>query len=176
MEQTIIKVIELEHLFRKTVQHLSETIDSFSEANFNTIPFAESWTPAQVAEHALKSFALIHQTVNGSVTDTTRNPEEHIGFLKKIMEDMNMKTKSAANILPGDRPLSRSTVKEELSKCAINLIEDIRQLDLSQTCMAFEFPGLGYITRYEMLSFAAFHAQRHIHQLKNIFNISNHNF
>lgn len=173
MEQIIksVKAEALEELLTHTVGQLSITIASFDEADFNRIPFEGSWTAAQVAEHVLKSMTLIHQMLNGSAEQTTRNPEAHIAYLQEIMANMAVKAQSAPMLLPGEQPLSRSQIQERLMTAQDNFLADIRQLDLSETCTTLEFPGVGLMTRIEFISFAAFHAGRHCRQIENIHNV-----
>ena len=47
--------------------------------------------------------------------------------------------------------------------------EGIRLLDLSATCLDFEMPGIGALTRLEWLWFYVWHTQRHLRQVKNIY-------
>lgn len=173
MEQIInsTKTKALSQLLSDAVQRLTDTVAVFSETDFNLKPFEGSWTGAQVVEHVIKSMTLIHQMVNDTAEPTVRNPEEHIPFLQGIMENMDVKAQSAEIILPGEKPLSPSEIQKRLQVCLDDFLEDIRRLDLSETCMAFEFPGLGLMTRIEFISFSAFHAERHNKQLENIRNI-----
>ncbi len=55
----------------------------------------------------------------------------------------------------------------EYFRCKINLA--METMDLSKTCLAFELPVLGFLTRLEAIYFILFHTQRHIQQLKNIY-------
>lgn len=173
MEQMIhpTKAVALEELLSNAVGQLQNVVASFKEADFNRIPFDGSWTAAQVAEHVLKSMTLIHQMLNGPAEQTVRTPEEHIPYLQEIMADMSVKTQSAPMLLPGDGPFSRTEIQERLTAGQNNFLTDIRQLDLSQTCTTFEFPGIGLMTRVEFISFTAFHVQRHCQQMKNIHKI-----
>lgn len=178
MEQTInsTKAEVLAQLLTGAVQRLTDTIVSFKENDFNRLPCENSWTGAQVSEHVIKSMALIHQMVNGAAASATRDPEEHISFLGSIMENMEVKTQSAPNLIPGVAPLSQAEIQNGLLECKKELLQDVHRLDLSETCMVSEFPGLGYLTRMELISFCAFHTERHNRQLKNIYkNITDNN-
>ncbi len=44
------------------------------------------------------------------------------------------------------------------------------QKDLNAICLDTEFPTLGFLTRYEWLSFICFHTERHTKQIQNIIN------
>ena len=62
--------------------------------------------------------------------------------------------------------------KEDLLRSFEDINERINQalqtLDLTKTCLAFELPVYGFLTRLESLYFILYHTQRHLHQLKNI--------
>jgi len=71
-------------------------------------------------------------------------------------------------------PKMKEYDKERLLKALDGIKEDISKaimdLDLTQTCLAFELPVYGRLTRFEAVYFANYHTQRHAHQLKNIRN------
>ena len=74
-------------------------------------------------------------------------------------------------------PLENHYEKSEL----INRVKSIKKKfsefdiheDMSKTCLDFELPVLGYLTRTEVAHFAIYHIRRHVHQLKNIYNTLN---
>ncbi|HET8573597.1 MAG TPA: DinB family protein [Edaphocola sp.] len=173
MEQTInsTKTEALAQLWTGAAQRLADTVISFKENDFNRVPFAGSWTGAQVSEHVIKSMALIHQMVNDTITSTARGPEDHIPFLSSIMENMVVKTQSAPNLVPGEEPMSPAEIQNGLLERQNDLLQDIHRLDLSKTCTVSEFPGLGFLTRIELISFCIFHTERHNRQLRNIYKI-----
>src|SRR5690606_11836193 len=103
----------LAQLLSDAVQQLTTTVFSFSEADFNRVPFSGSWTGAQVTAHVIKSSVFIHQIINGATEHTLRNPETHIPYLSDLMANMDVKGISAANLLPGDQPLSRRVIQVE---------------------------------------------------------------
>ena len=170
MEQIInpSKIKDLEHLLHDAIKHLLETVAVFNDTHFNQVPFEGSWTAAQVSEHVLKSLDGINEMVHASTQPTTRDPEQYINELREMMENFGMKAKSAPNLLPGKEPVTKTAIQNRLLQSRDDLFHSIRNVDLSETCIGFEFPGIGYLTRFELISFAAFHTQRHIQQMKNI--------
>ncbi len=64
--------------------------------------------------------------------------------------------------------------KDELINSLSGIIGQIREavktLDLTETCLLFSFPVYGEFTRLELINFVICHTQRHIHQLKKIYN------
>lgn len=161
----------LKKLLQEATDHLAATVKTFEAADFNRIPFEGSWSAAQVSEHLLKSMALIHHMVNDTTAPTLRDMKEHVPYLREIMEDMKTKAQSSPELLPGDQPINQQDILEQLAQHRDNILEDIHDLDLSETCTSGEFPGIGYITRLELISFAAFHTGRHIRQMENIYKI-----
>lgn len=168
MEQAINMNKQLAAEMESTMNTLWNTIDSFDEIYFNKIPFEGSWTPAQVSEHISKSLAGINKAVNAQTQPTKRDIRQYVAGLRDMMYNYSVKTKSAPNLVPGDDPTTKIKMKTRLKQNSEDIIRSIHDLDLSETCVSSEFPGIGYLTRLELISFAAFHTQRHIHQLKNI--------
>ena len=70
-------------------------------------------------------------------------------------------------------PKNNKYKKEDLLLALQDIQKSIKQVilhyDLSQTCLAFEIPVYGYLTRFEAVYFVICHTRRHIHQLKNIY-------
>lgn len=165
----------LESLLQEAIKSFVESMYAFKESAFNVAPFAGSWTAAETGNHINKSMQFIHQIVEGEVVPVNRNPEQHIPVLKQIMEDMATKGKSAPELLPDERFISRAEMRNDLTETEQLLLGDIRGLDLSLICQAMEFPGVGYLTRFELLSFAAFHVIRHTRQIQNIYKLLQEN-
>lgn len=163
------KTAALESLLLAAVKSFVESMYAFKESAFNVVPFEGSWTAAETGDHINKSMQFIHQIVEGDVIPVKRNPEQYIPALKQMMEDMTAKGKSAAELLPDEKFISRAEMRNELTGTEQLLLNDVRTLDLSLICQAMEFPGVGYLTRFELLSFAAFHVMRHTRQIQNIY-------
>jgi hypothetical protein len=151
-----------------TRKELQQVLSSFTPEQLNTIPFAGSWTAGQVGEHVLKSVSGTLNNVNGDVHPTERNPEENVGQLRDIFLNFKIKMTSPDFILPTTEPKNKEELLGALEENISGLEKTARTEDLSATCLAFEMPFMGPLTRMEWLSFANFHTQRHIHQLKNI--------
>jgi hypothetical protein len=149
-----------------TASELLQIIQSFDQEQFNTIPFEGSWAAGQTAEHLLKS--NISKLLYGNVNETDRQPDEKIQEIKDIF--LNFDVKMTAPHF--NTPSVKSQDKEEILASFTDAYKETRKaaaaLDLSETCLDFELPGLGRLTRLEWIYFMIFHIQRHIHQLKNI--------
>lgn len=143
-------------------------LNRFSEEQLNTVPFEGSWTAGQVAEHLLGSGGAV-EVVFGRTAPTSRPPDEKVAALR-IFLDFSIKMKSPDFILPSDRFHPRQPLIDGLQRVWERIGEAVEQLDLTETCLDFEMPGMGHITRLEWISFYVFHTKRHLHQLQNIFS------
>ena len=147
---------------------LADTLYIFKDDNFNIVPFEGGWTGGQVAEHVLKSLTFVAETVSGPAKATERNPEEHVKQLGEIFLNMDIKMKSPDFIVPTNEPKNREALILSLEE-KLDVIKEVAQTkNLTETCTAFEMPGLGPLTRIEFISFAIFHTKRHTNQLNNI--------
>jgi hypothetical protein len=145
-----------------------EQLELFNEQQLNTIPFEGSWTAGQVGEHLLKSGGAV-EVVFGRTVPTERAFDEKIPMLS-IFLDFSIKMQSPDFILPSDGFHPKKELIEGMHKTWEGIREAVDTLDLTKTCLDFEMPGIGLITRFEWISFYVFHTQRHLHQLKNIFS------
>lgn len=162
------KTTQLKTLLLDAIKSFVESVYEFNESLFNLMPFEGSWSAAEVGSHVYKSTAFIHEIANGEVTAVNRDPEQFIVPLKQMMEDMNAKGKSATVLLPESRVISRTDIRTDITQIEQLLLKDVQELDLTKLCTAMEFPVIGYLTRFELISFAAFHITRHTMQLQNI--------
>jgi len=151
----------------QTFSDLLQVLSSINEEKINTIPFAGSWTAGQLAQHVILSSDGIVQLLNGPVKDTGRDPEANIPKLEAIFLDFSSKMKSPDFIIPEDRIYDKQELLNSLQNIKAGLHKAIETLDTTKTCIAFELPGSGYLTRAEAITFAIVHTKRHIHQLKN---------
>jgi hypothetical protein len=151
-----------------TTRILLVVVSSLRAEEINTVPFAGSWTAGQVGEHILLSAAGVLETINGPVEPTERDPAEKAGLIKQMFLDFTSKMKSPDFVLPSDAPKNKETLLQSLEKTMSGIQTVAEREDLSATCMCFEFPGFGMLTRLEWITFALAHTQRHVHQLNVI--------
>jgi dihydrofolate reductase len=149
-----------------TVSELLLLVSSFDEKQINTIPFKDSWTAAQVAEHITKSNIGIAQSLQREGEIIPRNADGRVEELKKLFLDFATKLQSPKFILPTQDIYAKETVLADLKKSIGQLKDVSSRVNLSE---AIKHPALGEITKLEMLHFVVYHTQRHIHQLKKIF-------
>lgn len=158
----------LESLFLGAVRGFVEALYNFSEPEFNRVPFEGSWSAAGVGSHINKSMLYIHQVLTGATSDARRDPKVFIPALRQMMEDMHIKSRSGAALLPDLTFTTRQEVREKLTGTEQLLLLDIQSLNLSKICTALEFPGMGQLSVFELGSFSAFHIIRHRKQLQCI--------
>lgn len=167
MIQKEIRNNEIMEELTPTYEELTRVISSYSEEQFNTIPFEGSWTAGQVTEHLLKSD--ISSLINGRTRKTERDPAENIDKIKESLLNFNIKMKNPDFNTPTQHSHDKKKMLSSLKNAGERVKKAVDTLDLSETCVDFEMPGTGYITRLEWICFSIYHTQRHTHQLKKIF-------
>ncbi len=159
--------INTEQLFTALDDTWNELIIRVSDNSYavNEIPFAGSWTIAQLATHITKSNKAITQGMymNGKPAD--RDPEAGVPELKKMFLDFERKFPSPDFIVPEERDYIREDVISSLTDSINNLKDDRSNQNLFEVINMKIF---GEVTKLELLHFVLYHTQRHVHQLKNI--------
>ena len=140
-------------------------IGSFDQGQINLIPFENSWTVAQVADHLCKSDASVLASISEDGTPTERAPDEKNPELKGIFLNFDIKFKSPAMIIPDNKVFNKEELIARLKETRSELSAAAATLNLSEICT---HEVLGSMTRLEFLSFVIYHTQRHVHQLKHI--------
>jgi hypothetical protein len=156
---------------KKTIDTFIDTVNSFPPEKFNIIPFAGSWTAAQVTDHMFQAVSGLPQMLQSNVIATDRAPDEKCALIEKIFLDFSTKMKAPDFLLPADRQPSQSDMVHAWQDLKQQLLNVITDLDPAMTSTAFELPGMGQFTRHEWMWFTICHIKRHTHQLKNIHGI-----
>lgn len=157
--------------FNQTFTDFESAVAVFDDVNINQIPFAGSWTAGQVAQHLIlgnKGFADI---LGATVKDTDRAIDGLIPQLKEIFLNFEVKLNAPDFILPPQRDYKKSELLPAIQNIRETIVTTIHTLPLDKTCVAFELPTLGYLTRLEAIYFVIYHTQRHIRQLKKIYEL-----
>lgn len=164
-----LKMLHTKNLFgslQETTSEFLQLVSSFNEKEINTIPFKNSWTAAQVADHVTRSNLSIIHSLQVAGNAAERTPDERADELKELFLDFSKKLQAPEFILP-----TRDIYEKQL--LLINLkdsIEEVKQLgnkvNLAET---LNHPAFGDITKLEILHFVVYHTQRHIHQLRKIY-------
>lgn len=157
---------ELHAAIKNTVLQLLPTIASFSEEQFNRVPFEGSWTAGQVGEHMIRFTGA--DILFGPVQATQRPIDEKDATIRELFLNFDTKMKAPDFIIPTGTHHKKVEILHELENKWKGVSHAVHTLDLSETCLAFEIPGFGALTRLEWIRFMIYHTQRHIHQLEKI--------
>ena len=159
-KESLIEVLE------GTTSQLLEKAERFDEVEINEIPFPNSWTAAQVADHLTKSNNSIAKAMLLTGTTINRNPGARVEELQKVFLDFDSKLKSPDFILPSQDIYEKEVVITNLKWSVEKLIEVSIESELSEM---INHRAFGDITKFEILYFVYFHTLRHIHQLDKIY-------
>jgi len=161
-----LNIKELFESFDETTSELLKTISLFNEEEINTVPFENSWTAAQVADHVMQSNKSMIQSLNEEGRSASGNVDEGVQKLKEIFLNFDSKLQSPKFILPTQERYDRKQLITELRDSVDQIKELSARIDVTEM---IDHRVLGGITKFEILHFVVYHTQRHIHQLKNIF-------
>lgn len=154
-------ITEIQTVFDSFITSLQNTDDK----ELNEIPFQNSWTIGQVADHIV----LCSESIFDSKTkEAGRSYDENAVELRAIFTDMEQKSEAAAAVYPKVPPHNKQELIDKIRANKIQLLTIAEEKDLSLLALDMEFPYLGYLTRYEWLTFICVHTQRHLNQLNNI--------
>jgi hypothetical protein len=134
-------------------------------------PAENSWSVGQVMEHILKANSGLKNLVTENVIETDRPIDEKIPVIKSVFLDFSTKLYAPDFIIPTETVHDRQKQLDKVKVLKNETASLIGSLDLSKTCMGFELPVFGYLTRLECILFTLFHAQRHTNQIKNIITV-----
>ncbi|MEP6749853.1 MAG: DinB family protein [Bacteroidota bacterium] len=150
----------------KAAKELNGLLAPLSEAEINTVPFKDSWTPAQLARHITKSNKGMAQALEMKGKPANRNPAEKIKELKDTFLNFSLKMKSPDFIVPEPGEYKKEAMLSSLKKSSEKLEENAAAANPNEM---INLPAaFGEITKLELFHFVLYHTQRHIHQLKNI--------
>ncbi|MFD2601933.1 DinB family protein [Flavobacterium suzhouense] len=155
---------QMDAALTETLQLLS----SLNEEQINKIPFAGSWTAAQVVQHLYKSIKGMDELLYTPSQQADRNPEEKAQWLKDIFLNYENKMKSPDFILPEDKYYDQSELKDSLESAKDKMTEAAKNSKLEEMAPLPEGHPLNGITKLETLYFVTYHTIRHNHQMKNI--------
>ncbi len=149
----------------KTFDGLVNTLFKANDTDLNKIPFENSWSIGQVAEHII----LCGNGIPDSKTEiSTRQKDEKVPVLKDIFLNMDEKSKADPALTPHGVTHKQEDLVNQIKAVKEKLCLIAEEKDLNDICLDMEFPTLGLLTRYEWLSFICFHTQRHTRQIENI--------
>ncbi|SHL94086.1 DinB family protein [Mucilaginibacter sp. OK098] len=164
-----MKTQEIAKEANEALSGLIALLSKFEQEQINTVPFEGSWTAGQLAQHMIKANSGFADILRGPVKDTERKPDEVIPKIKNDFLNFDIKMTTPDFIKPEAKSYDKNELLSDLKNIREKVNNATETLDLTKTCMAFELPVYGYLTRQEAISFIICHTQRHTHQLKNIY-------
>lgn len=162
--------ISLQKRITDVLEDFCETLDKFTAAQINQTPDQGGWNAGQVAEHISIS---IEALPDGHTAVANRFIDEQVIPINDVFLDFEAKYQSPEFVLPKHVTHEKAALLKTLRTLAAKHVHAATDLDLTVLCMDFEFPTVGYMTRYEWLNFFVVHSQRHLRQLKNIYQSLN---
>ncbi|MBC7827664.1 MAG: DinB family protein [Chitinophagaceae bacterium] len=159
---------EIQTKIDNTLTELIQLFSTIDQQQINIVPYEGSWTAAQLAQHMILSNSGFAEMINGPVKETKRNPDELVERIKSDFLDFTTKMKSPDPIVPAMAQYNKEDLLNSSKNIRENVHTAIQTEDLTKTCVMFELPGYGFLTRLEAAHFILYHTQRHIHQLKKI--------
>jgi ketosteroid isomerase-like protein len=153
-----------------TTADLLRTLSLYKDEEINTIPFEGSWSGGQVADHLQKANGGALKVIHARVQPTERPVDKNNETIRNIFLDFSTKLKSPDFILPSEEPLKKDELFNSLKSTMEGLQEGAKNLNLDDTCLDFNLPTIGLLTRLELIYFCIYHTQRHTRQLKNIYS------
>ncbi len=153
-----------------TNQQFRQLFASVQDEQINVVPFKDSWTAGQLAEHVLKSETAMLNALHTRGKKAGRDPFAHVEHLKNVFLDFSTKLKSPEFIVPEQKEYNTSELLQQFDGIANGLKETIKQVNREE--MVSGLP-LGEITKGEIIHFIVYHTQRHIHQLQRILEVLN---
>ena len=159
---------ELWVLLNKTVSEILEFISFTDEKEINAVPSEDSWTIGQVVDHMIKSNHSIAQALDIHSLKYRSNADLRKEELENQFLNFSVKFKSPGFILPDKNYYDKEKLINDLSCSFENLYDKSNHTDLSEVITHRAF---GDITKLELIYFVWYHSQRHLRQIKNIFQI-----
>lgn len=147
---------------------LQNTALRFDHKTFNEKPTMNSWSPAQVVQHLVLAGSGVDKVLTGNTRPTEGKGDKQVAAIKELLLDFNLKLQAPAFIVPANEPYEREKLLSQLNTIEQSVAKLIPKLDLSATCMDFELPVYGHLTRMEAIYFMIYHTQRHTHQLHHM--------
>ena len=162
----IHKNVELE--LNTSLKNFQELFSDLNENLTNIVPFEGSWTAGQLARHVIKVNSGFLKQLTGPVKDTNRKYDELAEGIRISLSVHKIRMKSPEYVQPELIDYTKKELLDSIKEINDALIQSVKSVDMTKTCLLFEVPFLGYLTRLEAVYFVTYHTQRHINQMKNI--------
>lgn len=149
----------------EAVAELISLMSAVDENKINSIPYEGSWTAPQLLSHVTKSINAMADALLTEAKPAERDPGERIEGLKEIFLNFSNKLNSPDFILPEEGIYERQPAIDQLQESFNRLNENANSSDLTELVEGLPF---GPVTKLEIIHFALYHTQRHLHQMKKI--------
>jgi len=157
---------ELAAAVKNTGSRFIDSLSAFNEADLNKVPYEGSWTAGQVATHIVKANGVDLLFAPGAPSD--RDPAQHVQAIRDIFLNFEVKYTAPERLMPQDGFHAREPLLNTLHHQWSRLQDAVQTQDLSELCHSFEFPGIGQLTKLEVVNLIESHTQRHLRQLNRI--------
>lgn len=147
-----------------TFSNLLRLLEALEEKALNQIPYEGGWTAGQTAEHIIICGGGIPDE---HTSEPDRSYDANVEALKALFLDFTVKFQADSSLEPGPGPYRPEDLTGELTRIRERLKEIAESKDLRALCTDMQFPGFGYLTRWEWLWFICYHTQRHTRQIQN---------
>ena len=129
------------------------------------VPFKDSWTIGQVAEHVI----ICSRGIPDSTSQhAERAYNEKVAELRAMFSDRSQKSEADPQVCPKETSHNLQGLIAQLTHNKEQLLQIADGKNLTALCLDMEFPFIGYLTRYEWLTFICVHTQWHLHQITDI--------
>lgn len=159
---------EVKQEFDQTFTTLLEKLSTFDQSKINLKPAPEKWSAAQVAQHLIVSGSGFSVFLTGETQISEREPNYMVERIAGELLNFEIKMEAPDFIIPEEKDYRKDELLAKLKEVRAEIVQTAETENLSKTCLAFEFPGWGYLTGLETLAFVTYHTQRHLRQLDNI--------
>ncbi len=141
-------------------------LNTLDEHTLNKIPYEKSWTAGQVVRHITKSINGMAKAMAMKSSAVERDPGERIPQLQKTFLDFSTKMNSPEFIIPEEKQYGKQELLNELNTSLEEFKQSTDKIVLTELV---EGLPLGPVTKLEILHFVLYHTQRHLNQLKKIY-------
>ncbi len=119
------------------------------------------WSVGQIGNHILKGT----DTNLGSTKKTERPYDKNADAIKALFLDFGKKFSTAPDIEPDAKQYTKEDLIVSLRESQEKIFQMIDKEDLTETCVDWELPGWGNLTKYECVILYENHIIRHTKQV-----------
>lgn len=156
---------ELYAAYDEAVNKLTSLSEPLTGEQFNTVPYENSWTPAQLLRHIILSTNGIAKTISKPFQPAERDAAERIPGLKEIFLNFSKTFNAPDFIVPEAGPFEKEKTIGELKQSFEQLKHNADEMNPTELVEGLPF---GPSTKLEIMHFVVYHTQRHVQQMERI--------